>query len=126
MAYILITAVVLFLLNFIASGTTRSLVYQANHTSMDDKVQLLSSSLSGLDSVTEENVAQTMDVLANLSSTRIVVTDPNAVVVYDSLGELNVRQSYFILPEVVEALAGNDVFFCRYTGDAVESPQSAA
>ena len=66
-----------------------------------------------------------MDVLANLSSTRIVVTDPNAVVVYDSLGELNVRQSYFILPEVVEALAGNDVFFCRYTGDAVESHAAA-
>ena len=124
-AYILVTSVVLFLLNFIAGATTRSLVYQANHTSMDDKVQLLSSSLSGLDSVTEENVAQTMDVMANLSSTRIVVTNPNAVVVYDSLGQMKEREDYFLVPEVVDALAGNDVFYCQYTGDAVESRAAA-
>lgn len=125
MAYILITTAVLILLNFIAAGSTRNLVYQANHTSMEDKVQLLASSLSGLDSVTEENVAQTMDVLANLNSTRVVVTDPNCLVVYDSLGDDDAAPQYFLLPEVLDALAGNDVFFCRYTGSAVESHAAA-
>ena len=53
--YVLITSVVLLLLNFITAASTRNLVYQSNYTSMQDKVQLLSSSLSGLDSVTEED-----------------------------------------------------------------------
>ena len=100
----LITSVVLLLLNFITAASTRNLVYQSNYTSMQDKVQLLSSSLSGLDSVTEENVTQSMDMLANLNSTRIVVTDPNGLVVYDSLAGEDAAPWYFLLPEVVDAL----------------------
>ena len=123
--YVLITSVVLLLLNFITAASTRNLVYQSNYTSMQDKVQLLSSSLSGLDSVTEENVTQSMDMLANLNSTRIVVTDPNGLVVYDSLAGEDAAPWYFLLPEVVDALSGNDVFFCRYTGQAVESHAAA-
>lgn len=92
---------------------------------MQDKVQLLASSLSGLDSFSEENVAQTMDMLADLNSTRIVVTDPSGLIVYDTQTGTQTQTQYFLLPEVVEALSGNDVFFCQYTGDAVESHATA-
>ena len=121
----LITAVALCLLNLIAAVSTRNLVFRSNAASMQDKAQLVASSLAGLDELTQERVAQTMEVLADLRSTRVVVTDASGRMVYDSRAEGQSKQVYFLLPEVVQALEGNDVFYCQYTGEAVESHAAA-
>lgn len=119
------TTIALVLLNFITAVSTRNLVYRSNATSMQDKAQLLASSLAGLGELTQERVAQTMEVLADLKSARVVVTESAGQLVYDSCAEGKEALQYFLVPEVVEALAGNDVFFCQYTGDAVESHVAA-
>ena len=115
----------LWLLNLIAAVSTRNLVFRSNAASMQDKAQLVASSLAGLDELTQERVAQTMEVLADLRSTRVVVTDASGRMVYDSRAEGQSKQVYFLLPEVVQALEGNDVFYCQYTGEAVESHAAA-
>lgn len=119
------TTIALVLLNFITAVSTRNLVYRSNATSMQDKAQLLASSLAGLGELTQERVAQTMEVLADLKSARVVVTESAGQLVYDSCAEGKEPLQYFLVPEVVEALAGDDVFFCQYTGDAVESHVAA-
>ena len=92
----------LWLLNLIAAVSTRNLVFRSNAASMQDKAQLVASSLAGLDELTQERVAQTMEVLADLRSTRVVVTDASGRMVYDSRAEGQSKQVYFLLPEVVQ------------------------
>ena len=82
---------------------------------------MLASAFSGLDSFSEDNVAQVMDLLADLNTTRLVITDPQGKALYDSQEKLNSGTQYFLLPEVVSALEGNDVFYCAYDSGAVES-----
>ena len=122
MSYVLITTAVLILLNVIAMGSIRRLVFLSNATSMQDKAQLIASSLSGLDVFTEENVAQTMSMLSNINSARILVTDPTGKAVYDTQAqEDDSPQTYTLLPEIVQALDGYDVVYCQYSSGAVES-----
>ena len=44
----------LWLLNLIAAVSTRNLVFRSNAASMQDKAQLVASSLAGLDELTQE------------------------------------------------------------------------
>ena len=124
-AYILITAAALFFLNIYAANTARSLLFNANQAAMTDKVRLISASFSGLDSLNKENAQQVASILGTQDDTRIVVTDAAGVAVYDSLQNGNETGARFLLSAVVQALEGNDVFYCRYQSSVVESYAAA-
>jgi hypothetical protein len=53
LAYVLITSLVLIFLNIYSATTTRKLMFQAKYASAQDKIQLVVSSFSGVDTLTK-------------------------------------------------------------------------
>lgn len=118
-AYICITAAVLFVLNIYTSATTRRMIFSAQHRSLEEKAQLMVTALLQLDELSASKSEQAVNSLENLRTTRTVVTDAGGVTLYDSMGDMPGRLLLF--PEIVTALDGSDVFYSRYDSGAVES-----
>ena len=123
--YVAVAFVVLAFLNYYCSETSQQLFYQSKKISMEEKTQLVASSLSELDVLNEELVTTVLDTMDNLRVTRLVVTNGAGEVLYDSLSEELTQGIYYLYPEIVEALRGNDVFTWNYH-DGVSESQSAS
>ncbi len=119
--YILLTASVLFFLNYYTSSTMRSMIFSAQQRSMQDKAQIMATALLQLPELSEHPVAQSVNSLEDVHTTRTVVTDDSAVALYDSLEAGNATGKMIFFPEILRALKGNNVFYCRYKNEAIES-----
>ena len=86
-AFILITSVVLVFLNIYAPITIRRLTYSAKRSAILDKTQLIGSSFSSVEKLSEANVSGAVQALSALHTGRVVVTDASARCIYDSLYE---------------------------------------
>ena len=122
--YVLITSVVLMFLNFYAAATTRELIFQSKQVSLEDKAEMTASAFSGIDILNRTNVNTIMRQLGNLNATRVMVTDQAGYVLYDSLEGGRQVGKLALLPEIVQALGGDDVFYCRYAGGVLESREA--
>ena len=120
-AYIAITAVVLLFLNIYISATMRQMIFSAQHRTLEDKAQLLTTALLQLDDLSAGRVEQTVNSLDDLHTTRTVVTDAAAMAVFDSLETGSAEGKLTLFPEIVRALDGLDVFFGQYADGAIES-----
>lgn len=121
MLYILITCVVLVFLNIYCSEISQQLFYQSKKTSMDEKAQLVASAVSEQEILNKEAVEAAIAPLGNLKVTRLIVTDASGRAVYDSLTDEIRPGTYYLYPEIVQALLGNDVFTCQYHDSVMES-----
>ena len=65
-AYVAITTVILFFLNIYAANTTRSLIFSAQHRSLEEKAQLMTTALLQLDELTQTKTAQAVNSLDDL------------------------------------------------------------
>lgn len=97
------------------------MIYQAKETTLLDKTTLITSSFSGMDSLTTANTGQVISVLGDLNVARIVITDGEGKVLYDSLDQRSAVGRYFLVQETVLALGGQNVFICRYDSGQLES-----
>lgn len=120
-AYVLITAVVLLFLNIYAPMTIRSLVFRSQQTSMEDKAELMATALSVYEMPDAATVKDVIESANDLHMTRVIVTDASGYALYDSIADNKATGKMILLPEVVEALSGNDVFHARYDGSTMES-----
>lgn len=120
-AYVLITAVVLLFLNIYAPMTIRSLVFRSQQTSMEDKAELMATALSAYETPDAATVKEVIESANDLHTTRVIVTDSAGYALYDSIAGNKATGKMILLPEVVEALKGNDVFHAVYDGSAMES-----
>lgn len=125
MIYVIITFVVLLFLNIYCSSTSQSLFYQSKKVSMQDKAQLVASSIGDLDIMNTDSVETAVTNLGNLKVTRLIVTNAAGSVVYDSLSNHVADGSYYLFPEIVQALQGNDVFTSHYHDGVMESQAAA-
>lgn len=116
--YIVLTALVLMFLYVYTGTMTRTLVFRSKETAMLNKAQVIASSFSGMDLLTEDSVSQVMLLLDDLDSSRTVVTNADGRVLYDSSTTQNIAGSYTLFPEIVGALEGSDVVYCVYQGSA--------
>jgi len=112
---------VLLLLNVYTSSTMRSMIFAAQHRSLEDKAQLLVTALLQTDELQEYSVRQTVNSMEHINTTRTIVTDESAVALYDSLETGSAQGKLVLFPEIMTALGGDDVFFCRFEQEAVES-----
>lgn len=121
MTYVLLTTVVLVFLNLYAADTIQTMIFRSKKTSLEDKIQLVSATVDDLGALNETVVQRAMDQMDSVGVTRVIITDPNAVAVYDSEETDSAVGSLVLLPEVVGALEGNDVFYSTYADSALES-----
>ena len=84
LSYILIIAAVLLLLNTYPLRVSQDLVFRSKEATLESSVSVMVYSLSGLDHLTEENVAQAMAVVEETGMSRILVTDETGRVLYDT------------------------------------------
>ena len=94
---------------------------QAKYASAQDKLQLVASSFSGLDTLTGESAEQVISVLGDLNVTRLIVTDAEGRALYDSYEPESAKGKLVLFSEVVQALMGNDAFYCVYRGGTLRS-----
>ena len=112
-------------MNIYCSDISQQLFYRSKKNSMEEKAQLVASAVSEQDILNRDTVVSAISPLGNLKVTRLVVTDASGKAVYDSLTDQIPSGSYYLYPEIVQALLGNDVFTCHYH-DAVMESQAAA
>lgn len=119
--YVLITSVVLMFLNLYTASTIRNLIFEAKRVSMEDKVQLAAAAFSELNVLGTANAEQAMSQLGSLNVTRVLVTDAGGTVLFDSIEDAPAVGKLALLPEIVQALEGNDVSYCAYQNGILES-----
>ena len=122
MVYILLTSFVLLFLNIYCSETSRQLFYRSKHTAMMDKVLLVSAAVGEQEVLNADTARTAVDALDNLKTARLLITDDSGRIVYDTAAD---PVAFCLLPEVVQALRGNDVITIDYH-DGVMLSRAAA
>ena len=114
-------AVTIGMLNVYPTTSARDIVFSAKQSSLMNQTAVMSASLSALEKLSPEGVEQVMELIGAGDYDRVVVTDQDGLVLYDtqSYGGLKGKQSGY---DVVDrALGGKWVFRSHYTGSSFES-----
>lgn len=119
--HVLITFAVLLFLNLYCSYMSHKLFYQTKEVSMQEKAQVVASNVGEQSVLNRDTAAAAVTELDNLTVTRLIITDTSGKCVYDSLEEVDSTGKYFLFPEIVGALEGNDVFTWHYQDGIMES-----
>ena len=122
MTYVVITAVVLAALNLVCTRLSQRLFYENKESAMIEKCQLASDELSTLEVWSHATVSNVLGQMESLRASRLIVTDQTGLCVYDSTGDS--LGSYTLLPEILGACQGNDVFSWQYRDGAMISRAS--
>ena len=117
----LIASLALVFLNIYSAANTRELMFQAKFTSVQDKVQVVASSFETAESLNADTVDQVISVLGDINVSRLLITDAEGKVLYDSSAQRSAVGQYALLEAVAQALSGNDVFHCAYHAGALQS-----
>lgn len=116
---------VLLLLNTYPLVVSQDMVFRSKETSMQSSISVMVHSLSGLGTLTEENVAAAMSVVEETGLSRVLVTDGAGKVLYDTRETDTAVGNYTLYTEIVQALMGNDAFSCAYEDGAFRSRVSS-
>ena len=119
--YMFITFAVLLFLNVYCSGASQKLFYQSKEVSMLEKCQLAATEIASLEVLNPTTAASAVKNIDSLRVSRLIITDQDGLTMYDSLGELQPRTSYALLPEIITAMDGHKVFSWRYRSGAMRS-----
>ena len=111
----------LVILNVYPVLVSRDMVFDTKKSAMQSQGLVISSSLSALDSLSGEAVAQVMELLDVTPMTRMLVTDPGGLVLYDTSEDGDALGRYALFREISAALAGRSAFSCSYSGGAFVS-----
>ena len=115
----LITSVVLLILNIYCSHISQILFYKSKQVSMIEKCQLASDEISSLEVINTSTISGLLSQIESLKATRLIITDQAGAVLYDSTQGSVGR--FALLPEILRALEGNNVFTWLYHDGAMTS-----
>jgi len=140
MSYLAIFAAVLVLLNTYPLLASQDLLFTSKRDSLKGQAAVMASALMELESLSSEQVIRVMNLLDTAALSRVLVTDPAGLVLYDSDRDDSRQEEpeasggeaseapvfrYALFQEVVSALRGNDVFCSRYDQRAFTSAAAA-
>ena len=121
--YVLITFLVLLVLNIYCANSSQTMFFQSKENAMIEKCRLAADELSKLETLHPDAVRDVISQMDSLTATRIMVTDPIALVIYDSAGDS--LGKYAILPEILLAMDGQPAFNGNYTDAAIQTQTAA-
>ena len=108
MTYVAVTLAVLVFLNLYCSAISKRLIYRSKEHSLVEKCHLAADELGTLEELDAFAISQILGKMESLTVTRLIVTDPGCAALYDSA--LTAAGQRILLPEVLQALEGDDVF----------------
>ncbi len=118
MTYVVITFIVLLFLNIYCSEISQMVFYGNKQNSMMEKGLLVATDIGRLEIMTPATVQTTVEKMANLNQTRMIVTDDSGLIIYDTL---NTGETYALLPQIVSALNSKDVFTWHYADGLIRA-----
>ncbi len=118
--YVVITFVVLLFLNIYSFQVSQELFYNSKETSMLEKCRLAATEISQLDVFNRTTVSNAVSGILGVRDMRLVVTDHLGASIYDSTAPADTFR-YMILPAIVQAMKGDDVFSWNYQDGAMQS-----
>ena len=134
LSYLSIFIVVLVLMNTYPVLASQDLVFTSKRDSLKNQAAVMASALMELESLSADQVVRVMNMLDNMGLTRILVTDPAGLILYDSTRddwggagppetaeEEPTEYRYALYREITAALRGKDVFYSRYTDQVFTS-----
>ena len=83
--FFLLTVVLLALLNTYPLRASRDVVFSEKESALMSRASVLSSSLSLMETLTEDNTRQVLSLLDTTGLERVLVTDPEGTPLYDTL-----------------------------------------
>ena len=120
-SYIGIILAVLILLNTYPLITSENLTFRSKQSSLQGSVSVMVTALSGLEELSEENVAGAMTLVEETGISRVLVTDASGRVLYDTRETDGAIGRYAFYTELVQALRGEDVFYTEFSDKAFKS-----
>ena len=115
----------LLVINIRLITSSRDLMFEAKCSSMFSQASLVASSLSSLRTMQSEEVGKLMELLGGQNLSRVVVTDEESRIVYDSTELLEEELGKQAEEEEIRlALQGNNVFRSTLRGGVVSSRAS--
>ena len=81
---------------------------------MLDKCHVVATEISELEVLNSTSIDNIIESLVSIQGSRLVIADHTGLVLYDSDSYIELQKQYFLVPEVVQALDGNDVFSWYY------------
>jgi len=74
-----------------------------------------------LEALNPNTVSNAVSEFENLNVSRLIITDQNGRAIFDSLDDNALSGKYILYPEIVKAMAGNDVFYWKYHNGTMRS-----
>ena len=121
LSYILVIAAVLVFMNTYPLIVSENLVVRSKQTTLQSSVSVMVTALSGLEELSEENVASAMTLVEDTGISRILVTDAAGRILYDTRETDGAVGRYGLYTEIVQALRGYDAFYADFTDGAFRS-----
>lgn len=118
LSYLALIIFVLAVMNTYPVFVAQEMVFKAKQTSLQNQATIIASAISSLGELTSDGVSQVMDMLDENGLTRVIVTDRDGLVVYDTEEEDASTPRYALIQELVLALKGKDVYVWSYSGGA--------
>ena len=118
LSYVALIVAVLGLLNSYPIFVSQDMVFKAKLTSLQNQAAVIASTVASMEELTREGVTQVMEVLDESSMNRVLITDQNGLILYDSDSGQAGRSDehrYAMMQELVLALEGSDVFQSTYS-----------
>ncbi len=112
-SYFAVILLCLAFINVIPVLRYRDLLFESKYSSMQNRASLIASSLSSLNALQSDEVKKVMELLDEAGSSRVIVTDGEARIVYDSVDSTLSQGRYVLFSEVILALEGKNVFYAR-------------
>ena len=121
LSYIAIIIAVLVLMNTYPLTVSEDLVFRSKEATLKSSVSVMTKALTGLEELSEENVASALTVAEESGVSRILVTDAAGRILYDTRETDSALGRYAFYTEIVQALRGNDVFYVAFDDGAFRS-----
>ena len=115
--FFLLTVVLLALLNTYPLRASRDVVFSEKESALMSRASVLSSSLSLMETLTEDNTRQVLSLLDTTGLERVLVTDPDGAPLYDTLTDADAAAP----AEVKSALKGKASFRSKFDMTAFDS-----
>ena len=116
--FFVLIAGLMVMLNTYPTIVSRDLVFSSKENSLRTQAGVMSSALSTPEELTSETVDEVMSFLDLRSLTRVIVTDENATILYDTAKLDSGVGEFALFSEVSRALNGEIVCYSVYDGKA--------
>ncbi len=122
--YVVLIIFLLIIMNTYPVSMSRDLAFSAKKNSMQNQANIIASSLSELGTLNGEDVPKIMGMMKDLNLTRIIITDSEAKILYDTAGTEESLGKYALFAEITHALDNKDVFYSEFKDRAFMSREA--